>query len=175
MNTTLQILTAIGGIALLASQFIPHIMMSQKLKRIPKQSTDELKAMFQNPRNRIYFGAAVKALKDRGEDVTFSFPHFLDMTLSQRMALEILGKGCLKTYFPEVVKHVNLGSFRLTRESRQQLQEMADKITELTNASRVLGFRQVKSEDFIAGQTGAVPRWRERKKRARQLLSAWEQ
>jgi len=134
MKEVLTILGAIAGVAFVAFQLASPMLMQRKLKRIASLPTDELKALFGDPKNRIFFGVAAKSLQERDEDLSFAFPAFLDMTLSGNMSLVILGKGCLKTYFPDVVKDIDLDKTLLTKESKATLQELKQNVDELTNA-----------------------------------------
>lgn len=111
--------------------------MQRKVKWIAALPTDEIKAHFGDPKYKIFFGAAAKSVQERGEDLRFAFPVFLVMTLSGNMSLVILGKKCLKTYFSDVVKEIDLGKTLLSQESKARLQELKQKVDELTKTFTV--------------------------------------
>jgi hypothetical protein len=134
MKEILTTLGVVAGVAFFGFQFVSPLLMQRKLKRIASLPTDELKALFGDRKNRIFFGVAAKSLQERSEDLSFAFPAFLDMTLSGNISLVILGKGCLKTYFPDVVKDIDLEKALLPKESKARLQELKQKVNELTNA-----------------------------------------
>lgn len=134
MNNLITILGTIAAVAFLGFQFSGPLLMQRKLKRIKSLPTDELRDLFSDHTKSIFFGAAANELKERDENLSFTFPIFLDLTLSGNITLSIIGKGCLKSYFPEVVKDINLDKTLLPKESKVKLQELKQKVDELTSS-----------------------------------------
>lgn len=102
-----------------------------KRKRVPKKSTDQLKALFARRSNFTCFHQAVLELKRRGEDVSFAFPVFLDMALSPGVQ-GMIGRGCLQTHFAGKLSGVDLSGKGLSAEARNRLNEIRKQEEKLT-------------------------------------------
>ncbi|MDF7826877.1 hypothetical protein P4B35_22810 [Pontiellaceae bacterium B12227] len=131
MNDFFTTLITLGAVIFICFQLIAPLLLTRKIKNIPKLPTSDLVALFENKKH-MFFAAATEELKSRGEDIKFTFPHYLSLALSGNAILELIGTGALRTYFPDVVKDIDLTKTRLKKETRAQLQEMQNKLDELT-------------------------------------------
>lgn len=99
-------------------------------KRFPKMTTDELYLWCDENEDSNQFGAAVKELANRGKDIAFSFPVFLDWTLSLNDAWKrAVGKSFLNEHFSELLggKPLKLSIAKVTREERERLLALREK------------------------------------------------
>ena len=108
-------------------------VQSFKMSRIAKKSTADLKALFKLRSNFCYYAKATEELRGRGEDISFTFPTFLDLALSGGLR-ELIGKGCLQSQFGEKLSHIDLTGEKLTPEAKAQLEELKEQVEKLTNA-----------------------------------------
>jgi hypothetical protein len=132
MNELITILGTIVTVAYLGFQLSAPLLMKRKLERIKLLHTDELRDLFTDQSKSIFFGAAANELNERGENLTFTLPVFLDLALSRNMALSVIGKGSLKLYFSDAVKDIDLDKTFLPKESKSRLKNLKHQIDELT-------------------------------------------
>jgi hypothetical protein len=91
---TIALLLGTTLLALIATALVQSFL----LRRIPRKSTEALKALFSSPAKFPYYHQATLELKRRGEDIAFTLPHFIDMALAGGVK-EFLGTGCLQNHF----------------------------------------------------------------------------
>ena len=120
-------ITALIVIGIITLMVGPGAIFEIRKRRIPKMSTEGLKELFNKKYNYPYFNLAVLELKKRGEDISFTFPAFLDLALSPRVE-KLIGIGNLNSHFGEKLPHINLSGEELTPEGRKQLLEVKEKL-----------------------------------------------
>ena len=85
-------------------------------------ATDDIKALFHKASNFTLFNLATKELQKRDEDISFTFPIYLHLALSDKSVLQLIGKGCLNAYFKEKLPpDINLREERMSEKTREQL------------------------------------------------------
>ena len=140
MNDLLKTIGIVGGVVVILMQTYAKISVDLRLKKIPKLPSEELKSMFGDQKNRIYFGSIINALQKRGEDVSFTFPYLLDMALTKRNpTVAIIGMSSLRTYFSEVMGEIDLSKAFLPKDSRIKLEQMKEELNQLTIGSKKTG------------------------------------
>ena len=116
---TLALLLGTALLALISTAIVQSVL----LRRIPRKSTDALKALFSSPAKYPYFHQAALELNRRGEDIAFTLPHFIDMALAGGIK-EMLGTGCLQSHFAARLEGVDLVTRPIREETRTRLLEI---------------------------------------------------
>lgn len=115
------ILGVLGGTAVLVPIGF-GVWSAWRQKRIPRLTTQELKALFWRPSNFTLFHQATLELRARNEDISFTLPIYVDLALSDTFIKQAIGKGCLKAHFPELLSgRVDLDENPLSEETKEKL------------------------------------------------------
>jgi hypothetical protein len=122
---TIALLLGTTLLALIATALVQSFL----LRRIPRKSTEALKALFSSPAKFPYYHQATLELKRRGEDIAFTLPHFIDMALAGGVK-EFLGTGCLQNHFAARLHEVDLVTRPMKEETRTRLLEIRNEIGE---------------------------------------------
>jgi len=130
MKILLSIIVVVGVLAY--GLFIIYYGILFRL--IPHLKTSTLKALFGHNVNALAFQKASEELVKRGEDMTFTFPIFLDLALSGDELKELIGRGSLQRYFRDKLTHIDLTGKQMKPEAREQLQELRRKLDEIMSA-----------------------------------------
>ena len=100
--------------------------LMRNIKTMDQKSTDELKAIIEDPRKRFTFGAAIKELRERNEDYSKVLPHLLDMSISKSSAERLIGWGVLDANFPEVTKEIEFDPMKPSKNSLHFLKSLKE-------------------------------------------------
>ena len=110
---------------------LPNWSLQRINKQILRKSTDELKAICVGKQSDLLIGLALNELKTRGEDLSFALPKLLDMAIHWHPAKRVLGRAWLSHHLKDKLPHIDLSGTRLSRESRQKLEELREQIRNL--------------------------------------------
>ena len=98
-------------VVLVASGVWRHMRLSLRIRRLPRMTSPEIKALFDDRKDFMMFLLAARELRGREEDISFAFPLLLDMVaLPQHPTERLAGWQTLTEHFSKELYGAGIGA-----------------------------------------------------------------
>lgn len=132
MKEQLNIVGLVIVLIWLYFSFTAPARFRRRLDELAEMETSDLKHLFDDLSHHLLFSQAANVLRERGEDLSFVFPVFLNMALSRNPSLYLLGRVLLQKHFTDAVAGIDFSQKPMSDESKEKLQALQRQLDLMT-------------------------------------------